>query len=232
MWDGKGRAKLLLSRLFPTDVAARQEARPPPTVTPSARPPEPCHKPIVEEWLCLVDWGLPRELAEKLLWELVVRAYCRPGATPLERLESYVASRLCSREDFPQQLAELLSWATSSGPARSDAIRAVFPSTCVRHPGEALGMARAVLVFCGVTPEREMELSGHPREDFVRLMAGRYRSGDLGSPDSFDAPNLIEGYCYMGASFSRGVDLVFRAVTGQPLSEHLSRALRVLGPRP
>lgn len=168
-------------------------------------------------------------MAEKLLWELVVRAYCRPGATPLERLESYVASRLCSGEDFPQRLAELLSWATNSGPARAAAIRAEFPTTRVSHPGEALGMARAVLVFCGLTPERERELSGRAREDFICLMARRYRNEDLGSPASFEAPNLVEGYCYMGASFSRGVDLVFRAVTGQPLSAHLSRALRVLG---
>ena len=45
VWDGEGRAKLLLSRQFPTGVAARREARPPPTVTPSAHPPEPCRGP-------------------------------------------------------------------------------------------------------------------------------------------------------------------------------------------
>ncbi len=56
-----------------------------------------------------------------------------------------------------------------------------------------------------------------------------HRSDGPGSPAPFEAPSLVEGYCHMGAGFSRGVDLVFRAVTGQPLSEHLRRALRLLG---
>ena len=32
----------------------------------------------------------------------------------------------------------------------------------------------------------------------------------------------------MGAGFARGVDRVFQAATGQPLSEHLRRALSLL----
>ncbi|HEX9014712.1 MAG TPA: hypothetical protein VF960_01780 [Chloroflexota bacterium] len=107
-------------------------------------------------------------------------------------------------------------------------MRKAFPDGCADHPGEALGMARALLFFCGLTMESERALVGGPRQDFARLMRGDFRPVDLAAPTSYAAPSLVDGYCYMGASFARGMDRVFEGVTGQPLGEHMRRALAVL----
>ncbi len=157
-----------------------------------------------------------------------MRAYYHPGATPHERLESQIAHQLCTRPEMSSRLADLLVWAAGLGPAREAALREALPPVCVSHPGEALGMARAALFFCGLTMENEAQLSGRPREDLDRLLKGRFRVMDLAAPASYAVPSLVEGYCYMGASFARGMDKVFEAVTGLPLGEHLRRALALL----
>ncbi len=159
-----------------------------------------------------------------------MRVYCRPGATSLERLEALIAFYLCSKPEIPRQVADLLVWATDGGPAREAAIRSAFPPGCVPDPAEALGMARAVLLLCGVAPEHRKPLTGRPRQDFTRLMEGHYRYQDLGSPEAYNAPSLLEAYCHMGAGFARGVDRIFLAATGQPLAGHLRRALTLLQP--
>ncbi len=158
-----------------------------------------------------------------------MRVYCRPGATPFERLEAYLAFCLCHRPDTLEQVAELLVWAMGSGPTREESIRRLL-SQRVDDPAEALGMARAVLLLCGLTPEQGVDLSGRPRIDFDRLMEGGYRHPDPASPTVYAAPSLLDAYNHMGAGFARGVDRMFRAVTGQPLSEHLRRALALLNP--
>lgn len=159
-----------------------------------------------------------------------MRAYCRPSATPLERLEAHLAFQLCSRPEVAPRVADLLVWATGSGPGREAAIREAFLSRTVVEPAEAVGVARAVLVLCGVAPEHGAELTGEPREDFARLMEGHYKHHDLGSPAAYAVPSLLDAYCHMGAGFARGVDRVFQAVTGHPLAEHLRRALSLLDP--
>lgn len=156
--------------------------------------------------------------------------YCRPGATSLERLEALTAFYLCSRPEIPQQVAGLLIWATDGGPARECAIQEAFSGDSVSDPAEALGMARAVLLLCGVAPEQRQQLTGQPRRDFTRLMKGSFRHHDLASPEAYALPSLLEAYSHMGAGFARGVDRVFQAATGQPLVEHLRRALALLEP--
>ncbi len=159
-----------------------------------------------------------------------MRVYYRPGATSLERLEALIAFYLCSKPEIPERVADLLAWATGSGPARESLIREAFSGESIPDPAEALGMARAVLLLCGVAPERGRQLTGQPREDFVRLIGGEFHHQDLASPEAYAAPSLLEAYCHMGAGFARGVDRVFHAVTGQPLAEHLRRALALLQP--
>ena len=159
-----------------------------------------------------------------------MRAYCRPGATSFERLESHIAHLLCSRPETATRLVDQLVRTAGLGEVRQAALRRVFPVGCVTHPGEALGMARAALFFCGITAENERELTGRPREDFAALLKGYFRPLDLTSPSSYAALSLVDGYCYMGASFARGMDQVFEAVTGQPVKEHLRRALTFLKP--
>ncbi len=154
-----------------------------------------------------------------------MRVYCRPGATPLEQLEALIAFYLCSKPEIPPQVGELVLWVTGGGTARETAVREAFPTECVPDPAEALGMARAVLLLCGVAPEHRPRLTGRPREDFALLMEGHYHPQSLGSPDDYALPSLLEAYCHMGAGFARGVDRVFHAVTGNPLAEHLRRAL-------
>ena len=161
-----------------------------------------------------------------------MRAYYRPGATPFERLESHIAHLLCSRPETASHLADRLVAAACLGPSREKLLREVLPAGCITHPGEALGMARASLFFCGLTQEDEVGLTGRPREDFTGLLKGRFEPLDLASPESYEAPSLVEGYCFMGASFARGMDKLFLAVTGQPLAEHLRRALTLLQPSP
>jgi len=160
--------------------------------------------------------------------EHILRAYYRPGATPLERLETLVALYLCSRPGIPERVADLLVRATGCGTAREVLIREAFSSRSVPDPAEALGMARALLLLCGVAPEHGQRLSGQPREDFARLLEGQFPHPDLASPESYAVPSLLEAYCHMGSGFARGVDRVFRAVTGRPLVEHLRRALALL----
>jgi len=159
-----------------------------------------------------------------------LRAYYRPGATAFERLESHIAHLLCSRPETSTRLADLLVWTAGLGPAREAAIRQALPAGCIAHPGEALGLARATLFFCGLTRENERNLSGKPREDLAELLEGKVRQLDLASPASYAVASLVEGYCYMGASFARGMDKVFQAVTGRPLGEQLGRALALLRP--
>ncbi len=159
-----------------------------------------------------------------------MRVYYHPGATAHERLEALIASYLRSKPEVPPQVAELLAWATDCGPAREVTIREVFSSGCVLDPAEALGMARAVLLLCGVTPEHGLRLTGQPRTDFARLMEGEFHHRNLESPESYAAPSLLEAYCHMGAGFARGVDRIFEAATGQPLAGHLRRAMALLPP--
>lgn len=159
-----------------------------------------------------------------------MRVYCRPGATPLEQLEARLAAQLCSRPEIPQRVADLLVWVTDSGPARERAIRDAFPAERIGDPAEALGIARVVLLLCGIAPESKEQLSGDPKEDLANLLEGQYRTRDLASPSAYAFPSLLEAYCHMGAGFARGVDRVFRVVTGQPLSEHVRRALVLLEP--
>jgi hypothetical protein len=159
-----------------------------------------------------------------------LRVPCRPGATPLERLEALVAYHICSNPEIPQQLADLLIWATDCGPTREQAVRGAFPQSGIPDPAEALGMVRALLLLSGVATDRVERLSGRPGEDFARMMEGRFHPLDLASPDVYVAPVLVDGYCHMGAGFARGMDRVFGAVTGQPLSEHFRRALAMLEP--
>ncbi len=161
-----------------------------------------------------------------------MRAYCRPGATAFERLESHVAHLLCSRPEMSGRLAELLVEVAGLGPARESAVRKALPDGCADHPGEALGVARAVLFFCGVSLENERALVGGPRQDFARLIHRGFHPVDIAAPGSYATPSLVEGYCYMGASFARGMDRVFEGVTGQPLGEHMRRALAVLKTSP
>jgi len=158
-----------------------------------------------------------------------LRVYCRPGATPLERLEAYLAFCLCHRPDTLRQVAGLLVWATGCGPAREESIRELL-SRHVDDPAEALGMARAVMLLCGLTPEQGVDLTGRPKIDFDHLMEGDYRHPDLASPTAYAVPSLLDAYHHMGAGFARGVDRMFQAVTGQPLCEHLRRALALLDP--
>jgi hypothetical protein len=157
-----------------------------------------------------------------------VRAYYRPGATSFERLESHIAHLLCSRPETATHLADRLVLAAGVGPGREKAIREALPAGYFSHPGEALGIARASLFFCGVTQEEEGVLTGRPRGDFAAVLKGYFRPLDLASPASYTDPGLVEGYCFMGASFARGMDRLFHAVTGQPLGEHLRRALTFL----
>lgn len=157
-----------------------------------------------------------------------MRAYCRPGATPIEQLEAHLAFQMHTRPQVTQRVADLLAWATNSGPAREETIRDSFSQGTTGNPAEALGMARAVLFLCGVAPENGDQLYGHPRLDFARLLEGEFRRQDLASPRSYALPSLLEAYSHMGAGFARGVDRVFQAATGQPLSEHLRRALSLL----
>ncbi len=157
-----------------------------------------------------------------------MRAYYRPGATSFERLESHMAHLLCSRPDAAARLADRLVMAAGLGPTREETLRNELPAECISHPGEALGMARAVLFFCGVRQNDEKELTGRPREDFAAVLKGYFHPLDLASPASYTDAGLVEGYCYMGASFARGMDRLFHAVTGQPLKEHLRRALALL----
>lgn len=162
-----------------------------------------------------------------------MRVYCRPGATSLERLEALVAFYLCSKPEIPGRIADLLVWATDCGPAREGLIREAFSRESAPDPAEALGMARAVLLLCGVAPERDHHLlTGRPRRDFTRLIKGHFLCQDLASPEAYAVPSLLEAYCCMGVSFARGVDRVFQGVTGQPLAEHLRRALALLDPTP
>jgi hypothetical protein len=127
-------------------------------------------------------------------------------------------------------MAELLAWATGGGSGREIALKEAFAPESIEDTAEALGMARAALFLCGVAPEYRVRLSGNPREDLARLMEGQYRHRDLASPNAYAAPSLLDAYCHMGAGFARGVDRVFRAATGRPLAEHLSRALALLEP--
>ena len=157
-----------------------------------------------------------------------MRAYCRPGATPIERLEGYLASCLYSKSDALQQVAELLVRTTNAGPARSQAIRLLFSNGDRCDPAEALGIARAVLLLCGIAPERCTSLSGKPKADLSNLISGDYHQIDLTSPESYAAPSLLYAYHHMGAGFARGIDLVFQVVTGHTLAEHLRRALALL----
>ncbi|MGE5617769.1 MAG: hypothetical protein ACM3US_00755 [Sphingomonadaceae bacterium] len=159
-----------------------------------------------------------------------MRVYCRPGATPLERLEALTACYLRSKPEIPGQVADLLIWATGCGPAREGAVRAAFRFGCVPDPAEALGMARAVLLLCGIAPEYRQRLTGRPRRDLTHLLQGRYRHHDPASPEAYALPSLLDAYCHMGAGFARGVDRVFQAVTGRPLAEHLQRAFALLEP--
>jgi hypothetical protein len=131
---------------------------------------------------------------------------------------------------MPTRLADLLVHAAGLGPGREAALREALPAGCLTHPGEAMGIARAALFFCGLTRENEGLLTGRPREDFAGLLGGGFRRLDLASPASYGIESLVEGYCYMGASFRRGMDSVFHAVTGRPLGEHLRRALALLRP--
>jgi len=159
-----------------------------------------------------------------------LKVHCRPGATPLERLEAYLAFCLCHKPDVPCQLADLLVWAANVGPIRERAIRQAFSPDSLGEPAEALGMARAVLLLCGMVPERCGELTGQPRLDYAGLLDGTHRPPDLASPTVYAVPSLLEAYHRMGAGHARGVDRVFLAVTGQPFSEHLRRALALLDP--
>lgn len=160
-----------------------------------------------------------------------MRAYCRPGATPVEQLEAHLAFQMHTRPQVTQRVAGLLAWATNSGPAREETIRDALSQGTGGNPAEALGMSRAVLFLCGVAPENAGQLYGHPRLDFARLLEGEFRRQDLASPRSYALPSLLEAYSHMGAGFARGVDQVFQAATGQPLSEHLRRALSLLESR-
>lgn len=157
-----------------------------------------------------------------------MRAYYRPGATSFERLESHIAHLLCSRPETAVRLADRLVLAAGLGPSREGTLRDALPAECISHPGEALGMARASLFFCGVRQEVERTLTGRPREDFSAVLKGYFQPLDLASPAAYADSGLVEGYCFMGASFARGMDRLFHAVTGQPLGEHLRRALALL----
>ncbi len=159
-----------------------------------------------------------------------MRVHCRPGATPLEKLEALVAGHLCSDPEMPQQLADLLVWATGCGPARERAVRAALRQKDIGDLAEALGMARALLLLSGVATDPEERLCGRPRVDFARMMEGRFHPQDLAAPEAYAAPILVDGYCHMGAGFARGMDRVFTAVTGRALGEHLRRALALLEP--
>ncbi len=156
-----------------------------------------------------------------------MRVYCRPGATSLERLEAHVAFRLCSRPEASGQMAELLSSVIGPNRAPEAAPGQPFLSP-IADPAEALGVARAVLLLCGLAPEHRVALTGNPREDFARLVKGCYRAPDPGSPETYALPSLLDAYCHMGAGFARGVDAVFATVTGSSLGDHLRRALALL----
>jgi len=127
-------------------------------------------------------------------------------------------------------LADLLVWVGNLGPNREKAIRQAFSPDSLGEPAEALGMARAVLLLCGIAPEHCGELTGQPRLDFIKLLDGKHQPPDLASPTVYAVPSLLEAYHRMGAGHARGVDRVFLAMTGQPLSEHLRRALALLDP--
>ncbi len=158
-----------------------------------------------------------------------MRVYCRPGATPLERLEAYLAFCLRAQGEAAGRVADLLVAAVDPSPPREAAIRQLFQSP-LGDPAEALGAARAVLILCGLLRERGRGLTGDPRRDLARLVEGEHLPLAPPSPESYEAPDLLEGYCYLGASFARGMDAVFGAVTGRGLEEHLSRALGMLEP--
>lgn len=159
-----------------------------------------------------------------------MKVYCRPGATPVERLEGYLAFCLYFKSEILERVADLLVWATDAGPLRERAIRQAFSNGNVGDPAEALGMARAVLLLCGVAAEHGTPLTGEPRVDFANLMGGEYRHADLTSPAAYAVPSLLDAYHHMGAGYARGVDRVFQAVTGHTLSAHLRRALALLDP--
>jgi hypothetical protein len=145
-------------------------------------------------------------------------------------LEALIAGQLCSDPEMPQQLADLLVWATGCGPTREQAVRVAFQQTDISDPAEALGMARALLLLSGVATDPEERLCGRARVDFARMMEGRFHPQDLASPDAYAAPVLVDGYCHMGAGFARGMDRIFAAVTGHALCEHLRRALAMMEP--
>jgi hypothetical protein len=158
-----------------------------------------------------------------------VRAYWRPGATALERLEGYLASRLRTQERVGRRVAAILAATTGQGPDREGEFREVLQPGGVDHPAEALGIARAALFLCGVCTCGDERLTGDPEADLRRLLSGEFRRDDPTSPSVYATPDLVEGYCYMGASFARGVDRLFLIATRQPFNEHLHRALTLVG---
>jgi hypothetical protein len=158
-----------------------------------------------------------------------VRAYWRPGATPFERLEGYLAARLRTQERVGRRVAALLTAATGQGPDRERDFQEVLQPGSIDHPAEALGIARAVLFLCGVCKQADDRLIGDPEVDLKRLLSGELLRDYSTSPSVYAAPELVDGYCYMGASFARGVDRLFLIATRQPFNEHLNRALTMVG---
>ena len=156
-----------------------------------------------------------------------MKVYCRPGATPFERLEAHIAFHLRCRPEVCRPVGRVLSDSTGK-PETDGAWGGPLPSERIENPAEALGAARAILLLCGVAAENQSGLTGNPREDFARLLEGRYGRRSLAAPEAYAVPSLVNAYCHMGASFARGVDRVFQAVTGQPLAEHLNRAFKLL----
>lgn len=159
-----------------------------------------------------------------------MRIYWRPGATPMERLEGYLGCRLRTRKDVSRRVAALLSKAVATDSSRQSALREAFAPGSIEHPAEAMGVARAVLFLCGVCDDAVERLTGDPKADLRQLLAGEFLRDDLNSPSAYAVPDLVEAYCHMGASFARGMDRAFLATTGQPLAEHLYRAITIAEP--
>jgi hypothetical protein len=159
----------------------------------------------------------------------VARSYWRPGATPLERLEGYLAARLRTQERVGRRLAALLATATGHGPDREAEFREALIPGSIASPAEALGMARAAMFLCRVCDDGVSRLTGDPETDLRRLLSGELRHDASTSPCMCAWSEMVEGYCYMGASFARGMDRLFLLATRRPFNEHLHRAMTLVG---
>lgn len=142
---------------------------------------------------------------------------------PYQLVEAELVAFLRQDRQALSLLAEAIARALHLRPGDALGLRRSLVDGPLPGREEARGMAQAALLCCGVAPEWQESLTGHPEVDLARLFDCQFAPSTARAEAHFASASLARAYAEGSAAFQDGVDRVIEPLTGRRYSQYPGR---------